>query len=234
MGSADRPTVLVVEDEPPLVEVYTRWLDADYNVRMADSGSKALDRVDETVDVVLLDRLMPGMDGATVLEKITDKVPDCRVAMVTAVEPDFDVVDMGFDAYLTKPIKPDELVSTVDRLLARDSFAELEREFFSLAARRAVLQETKSTAELESSTKYTDLEERIETVRDKLDRVLPGLEDEEFVALVRDLENHDVGDGEEGWLGQPHGENATWAEQWPEGGERGESDLDTEEDRDGL
>jgi len=59
--------------------------------------------IDETVDVVLLDRMMPGMSGQEVLAAIRERGLDCRVAMVTAVDADFDVIEMGFDEYLGKP-----------------------------------------------------------------------------------------------------------------------------------
>lgn len=195
MGNADRPTVLVVEDEPPLVEVYARWLEGDYEVRTAKSGSEALDRVDEGVDVVLLDRLMPGMSGDEVLAELRDQLPECKVAMVTAVEPDFDIVTMGFDDYLTKPVEREELLATVERLLARDAFADLEREFYSLAARRAALQEAKSESELADSDEFSRLEARLADLEDELGRTLPDMGDGEFVAMVRELE--DQGDRRE-------------------------------------
>ncbi|MEF8788484.1 MAG: response regulator [Haloarculaceae archaeon] len=188
MGETGRATVLVVEDEAPLVEIYARWLEGDYEVRTAQNGEVALDRVDEDVDVVLLDRLMPGMSGDEVLEAIEERGLNPRVAMVTAVEPDFDIVRMGFDDYLTKPIDREELLGTVERLVSRDSFADLDREYFALVEKQAALQSAKSAEELERSEEYADLRRRIETLSQELDAVMPEVDDGDFVAMVRDIE----------------------------------------------
>jgi len=205
MGETGRATVLVVEDEAPLVEIYARWLEGDYRVRTAQNGEAALERLDESVDVVLLDRLMPGMSGDEVLAAIEERGLNPRVAMVTAVEPDFDIIRMGFDDYLTKPIDREELVSTVERLLARASFADLEREYYALIEKQAALQSAKSTEELERNGEYADLRSRIEALSRELDSVMPELDDGDFVAMVRDIEagsadtdGGDVGNGEGG------------------------------------
>ncbi|MFC6942908.1 HalX domain-containing protein [Salinirubellus sp. GCM10025818] len=188
MDESGRATVLVVEDEAPLVEIYARWLDGDYGVRTAQNGEAALERIDEAVDVVLLDRLMPGMSGDEVLDAIDDMGLTPRVAMVTAVEPDFDIISMGFDDYLTKPIDREDLIETVERLLSRNSFADLEREYYALVEKQAALQSAKAAEELERSEEFTDLRERIETLRRELDAVMPDLDNDDFVAMVRDIE----------------------------------------------
>ena len=188
MDESGRATVLVVEDEAPLVEIYARWLEGDYEVRTAQNGEVALERIDEAVDVVLLDRLMPGMSGDEVLDAIGDMEFAPRVAMVTAVEPDFDIIRMGFDDYLTKPIDREDLLETVERLLSRNSFADLEREYYALVEKQAALQSAKAAEELDRSEEFTDLRSRIETLRAELDAVMPDLDDDDFVAMVREIE----------------------------------------------
>ncbi|MFQ3320064.1 MAG: two-component system response regulator AdeR [Natronomonas sp.] len=196
----DRPTVLVVEDERALIELYVRWLEGEYDIRTAQGGEEALEQVDEEVDVVLLDRLMPGMSGDEVLAELQGRSPDCKVAMVTAVEPDFDVIEMGFDNYLTKPVEREELLETVQRLLARTEFADLEQELYALAAKQAALRSSKPAEELEESEEFAELEARISELRSELDAALPGMESGEFVAMVRDIEADDDTDtgGQEG------------------------------------
>jgi DNA-binding response OmpR family regulator len=198
MDETGRATVLVVEDEAPLVDIYARWLEESYDVRTAQKGDVALEQFDETVDVVLLDRLMPGMSGDEVLEAIEELGFSPRVAMVTAVEPDFDIVRMGFDDYLIKPIDREELLGTVGRLLSRDSFADLEREYYALVEKQAALRSAKSADELERSEEYAELEARIETLSQELDAVMPELDDGDFVAMVRDIEAEEDMGGEGG------------------------------------
>jgi DNA-binding response OmpR family regulator len=118
MTGAEPPTtVLVVEDESDLRTIYAAALSEQYDVRTAADGRAALDALDETVAVVLLDRRMPGLSGDDVLERIREGEYDCRVAMLTAVEPDVDLIEMPCDDYVVKPVGLDDLRDTVDSLL---------------------------------------------------------------------------------------------------------------------
>jgi two-component system response regulator AdeR len=196
MTEDDKPTVLVVEDERALIELYVRWLEDDYDVRTAEGGEEALERMDEDIGVVLLDRLMPGMSGDEVLDEVQERIPNAKVAMVTAVEPDFDVIKMGFDDYLTKPVEREELLRTVERLLGRSEFADLEQELYALVSKQAALRSTKPEEELAESEEFADLEDRITELRSDINASLPGVESDEFVAMVRDIEAEDDEDGD--------------------------------------
>jgi two-component system response regulator AdeR len=192
MSDSEPPVVLIVEDEPDVAETYNLWLQDQYEVRMAGDGSEALELLDDDVDVVLLDRMMPGLSGDEVLERIRDSDSDCRVAMVTAVEPDFDILEMGFDSYLTKPIRSDELHETVSNLLERSEYDDLLQEYYSLVEKQATLEATKSSAELTESEEYTSLTERVDELQSDLSQTLGGVEnDEDFIATLRELSNGD-------------------------------------------
>ena len=116
MSESDPPVVLIVEDEPDVAETYKLWLQGDYEVRMGQNGDEGLELLDESVDVVLLDRRMPVVSGNEVLAAIEERDLQCRVAMVTAVDPDFDIVDMGCDDYVVKPVTRDRLLEVVEVL----------------------------------------------------------------------------------------------------------------------
>ncbi|WP_436924012.1 HalX domain-containing protein [Halosimplex amylolyticum] len=193
MKGSDTPVVLIVEDEPDVAETYNLWLADEYEVRMAQSGDEGLAELDDDVDVVLLDRMMPGLSGDEVLQRIRDRGLECRVAMVTAVEPDFDILEMGFDAYLCKPIRSEQLHDTVENLLERSEYDDLLQEYYSLVETQATLEATKSSAELADNEEYAQLQERIDGLRDDLGDALGGIEgDEDFIATLRGLS-----DGEE-------------------------------------
>ena len=189
MTESDQPTILVVEDEQALIELYVRWLEDEYDVRTAEGGEEALEEFDDSVGVVLLDRLMPGMSGDEVLEDVRERSADCKVAMVTAVEPDFDVITMGFDDYLIKPVERETLLETIERLLSRSAYAELEQELYALVSKQAVIESSKSEEELADNEEFVELESRIEALRAELDDTLSEIESDEFVAMVRDLES---------------------------------------------
>jgi DNA-binding response OmpR family regulator len=188
MSDSDLPVVLIVEDEPDVAETYKLWLHQEYEVRMAQNGDEGLDQLDADVDVVLLDRMMPGLSGDEVLERIRERDLGCRVAMVTAVEPDFDILEMGFDAYLSKPIRSEQLHETVDNLLDRSEYDSLLQEYYALVEKQATLEATKSSAELAESDQYDELSQRVTEMRDDLSETLGGIEDDsDFIATLRGL-----------------------------------------------
>jgi len=142
--SDDPPLVLVVEDERDLSELYRTWLAKSYRVRTAHDGRTALDELGEDVDIVLLDRRMPDLSGDEVLDRIRERGLDCRVAMVTAVEPDVDIVEMAFDDYLVKPVTEEELLGTTENLRIRDEYDDGVKQLFSLASKKALLEARKT------------------------------------------------------------------------------------------
>ncbi|QPV62356.1 response regulator transcription factor [Halosimplex litoreum] len=188
MTGSETPVVLIVEDEPDVAETYNLWLADDYAVRMAGSGDEGLAELDDEVDVVLLDRMMPGLSGDEVLARIRERELDCRVAMVTAVEPDFDILEMGFDAYLCKPIRSQQLHETVENLLERSAYDDMLQEYYSLVEKQATLEATKSSAELADNEEYLGLRERVDELQEDLSDTLGGIDDDEdFIATLRGL-----------------------------------------------
>lgn len=187
-GVSNESVVLIVDDEPQLAELFAAWLEDDWDVRTAHSGEEALERMDEDVAVVLLDRRMPGKSGDDVLDSIREQGYDCRVIMVTAVDPDFDIIEMGFDDYLVKPVANDELTAIVERVHQRREYDETMREYYSLASKRAVLETEKSRPELEGNEEFRELEERLTTLRKSVDETIEGLQThDDFAAAFRDL-----------------------------------------------
>lgn len=169
MSPASPPRVLVVDDNQRLTGLYAEWLSDDYRVTTADGGEAALDAIDEfDPDVVLLDRRMPDLSGDVVLALLRDRGVDCPVAMVTAVEPDADIVSMGFDDYLTKPVPRAELLETVDSLSTLDSVDDLSRELSQLRVKRNVLRVEQSSAAVDDAF-LADLDGRIRRLQRRLD-----------------------------------------------------------------
>jgi len=187
MTAGSDATVLVVEDERHLVELYVTWLGDRYAVRTAYDGDEAVRSLDESVDVVLLDRRMPGLSGDDVLDVVEERDVGCKVAMVTAVEPDFDILEMGFDDYLVKPVTREELVGTVERLLTRSTYDEQLDEYARLLSKKVALETEKSRQQLEVSQEFTRLERRIERLGSSVDRMVQGFDQDDVAAVFRDL-----------------------------------------------
>ncbi len=187
MSSPDGLRVLVVDDEPEVTEAYAVWLGDRYEVLTATGGEEALDLIDESVDVVLLDRRMPELSGDEVLERLAERDVHPRVAMVTAVDPGFDILEMPFDDYLTKPVTSDELVETVDRLASVAEYDERSRRLFSLAQKRAALESGKTATELADSREYAELTDRIARLRETLTADIADADTETVEMLFREL-----------------------------------------------
>lgn len=178
-------TVLVVDDETNITALFAAWLGENYDVRTANSGADALEQMDDEVDVVLLDRRMPSISGDELLEEIRERGHGARVAMVTAIDPDFDVLEMGFDDYLTKPVSREDLEEVVETLLTRKEYGEEVQRYYSLAAKRAALETSKPASELAESEEYQALLSELDAVQDDLDAQLSAEED--FVSAFQDL-----------------------------------------------
>jgi DNA-binding response OmpR family regulator len=184
----DEATVLVVDDERDIADLYSAWLEESYAVRTAYGAREALDHADEDVDVVLLDRQMPEMTGDEVLDRVRERELDCRVVMVTAVDPDFDIVDMPFDDYLTKPVMLEELRDAVERMRTREDYDEQMQDFFALSAKKATLEAQKDPVELRNNDEYEQLDQEVEQLRREADETVSELgEAEDFEAMFQEF-----------------------------------------------
>lgn len=163
------PLVLVVDNDPRIVSMHAGWLADQYRVERAYSGEEAIRKLTEDVDVVLLDRHMPGISGDEVLERIGEMGVDVRVVMLTAVEPDFDIVDMPFDAYVEKPGVREDVLAVVEEVRGREEETDRAQRLLSLRAKAALLRAEKTDEELAESEEYTRLEEDIRRLEASVD-----------------------------------------------------------------
>ena len=145
-----RGSILVVDDEPTIGEVVSAYLQrAGYETRVALDGPSALEAVAErSPDLIVLDLMLPGIDGLEVMRRVRDRTG--AVILLTAKGDESDRViglRLGADDYVVKPFSPAELVARVDAVLRRVStvsahapalrFGELEIDPSSHRATRA-------------------------------------------------------------------------------------------------
>ena len=119
----EKKTILVVDDEKEIAElIKIHLLSQDYQVKTASNGKDALKLLEsERFDLVLLDVMMPKMDGKETLKEIRLKF-NLPVIMVTAKTTEMDKIEgltLGADDYVTKPIKPLELLARIKAQLRR-------------------------------------------------------------------------------------------------------------------
>jgi DNA-binding response OmpR family regulator len=144
-----RGSVLVVDDEPTIAEVVSRYLErAGYDTRIAGDGAQALQAASEQrPDLVVLDLMLPKIDGLEVMRRLREQDRDrIAVILLTAKGEESDRViglRLGADDYVVKPFSPAELVARVDAVLRRVDTApshepaiELEDLTIDPAARR--------------------------------------------------------------------------------------------------
>ena len=117
-------TVLVVDDDPKLLKMLQRTLVyEDLHVLTANNGLEALPIVDaQKPDLIIVDWMMPGMDGVTLVRHLRADESKTMVLMLTArdaIETRVDGLESGADDYLVKPFAPAELVARVHALLRR-------------------------------------------------------------------------------------------------------------------
>ena len=115
--------ILIIEDEESIADLEKDYLElSDFQVHIENSGDKGLEAaLEEDFDLVILDLMLPGMDGFDVCKKIREK-KNIPILMVSAKKDDIDKIrglGLGADDYMTKPFSPSELVARVKAHMAR-------------------------------------------------------------------------------------------------------------------
>jgi two-component system response regulator (stage 0 sporulation protein F) len=120
-------TVLVVDDERPIQDMLRAALESNgYRVLTAGNGFEGfLLHQQNTIDVTIMDLIMPDTDGIEMISKLMEESPDAKVIAMTGASGDMNFLDVakqcGVRRVFTKPFDLDELVSAIHEELARES-----------------------------------------------------------------------------------------------------------------
>jgi DNA-binding response OmpR family regulator len=119
----DKKKVLIVDDDRDIVQIVTTMLEGrGWQIDVAYGGNEALEKVSASrPDVILLDIMMPGMNGIEVLKKIKKIDANARIIMITAfgdVESYLDSMELGAYEYINKPFETNELLEMVNKVVA--------------------------------------------------------------------------------------------------------------------
>jgi len=182
---ADSSTVLIVDDEENLADLFGIWLQEQFEVHVAYSGKDALELfAEQPIDIVILDRRMPGLSGTEVLRSIRERSDAQQVIMVTAVRPTEELAAIDVDDYLFKPIDRSQLLRAVGAAELVLTYDESLTELFSLTARKATLETHLDKAELKKDDRYGDLVQRIRELEEQADTTVQRLESDYQVDVV--------------------------------------------------
>lgn len=166
--TSDTARVLIVDDEPKVHNLYREHLTDRYDVATATGGEEALERLDETFDVVLLDRRMPELNGDKVASRIKELNINPKIVMVTGVDPDLDLLQLEFSEYIVKPVTRSGLREVVERMMDHAKIETELREMLSLASKLSTLENKLDANELEQSEQYQNLTFEFENRKQEL------------------------------------------------------------------
>jgi DNA-binding response OmpR family regulator len=115
-------TILVVDDDKSILRTFTRILQKNgYEIDTAETGKEAIEKADKKCyDLALVDIRLPDMDGTDLLAKIKQQLQNTIKIMITgfpSIESGVKALDGGADAYLVKPVKPEELLMLIEEKL---------------------------------------------------------------------------------------------------------------------
>ena len=117
-----RKTILVVDDDKSILRTFTRILQkSGYEIDVAETGREAMDKAEnQHYDLALVDIRLPDMDGTDLIAKLKKQLQDTVKIMITgfpSLETGIKALDEGADAYLVKPVKPQELLLLLEEKL---------------------------------------------------------------------------------------------------------------------
>jgi CheY-like chemotaxis protein len=164
--------VLVVDDNEGCRELYALWLDGSYDVQTAENGIAALELVHDGIDLVLIDRNMPGPNGIDVAEKMREDGYDGGLIMVSSEPLDFDLLSSPFENYIQKPVKRRDFVQAVDRFHTRTKLQEKLDEYYVSTATLATLESQHSPANGEECEELERARRRVEQTRAAVQKLL--------------------------------------------------------------
>jgi DNA-binding response OmpR family regulator len=118
----NKKTILVIDDDKSILRTFTRILTkAGYEIDVAETGKEAVEKAEQhKYNLALVDVRLPDIDGADLLLKMQNSLHDTVKIVITgfpSLEVGVKALDAGADAYLVKPVKPEELLALIDEKL---------------------------------------------------------------------------------------------------------------------
>ena len=170
-NSQDEGTVFIIDDEEEMIVLLEDCLSNHYTVESETSAARALQKIDSTVDVVLLDRKMPEISGDETLGLLREEGFDVQVAMITGVKPTEEIMEMPFDDYMVKPVEEPEVLGLVDTLMTRKQYHRASQRLFRNVSKMKALKRVGRT----DTEEYDQLVEQTAELREEIDQILDDI-----------------------------------------------------------
>jgi len=160
------PTVLLADEDRRITEMYSNWLEDGFTTVRAHDDEQLQAALLEEIDVALFDRRLPGLEPS--------RVPDlagnaCRTIMLVDDISSVDILDVGCDDILFKPLVRETALAAIKRQLDNRGESPQRREYRALSAKREALEDTHSSEFLADNSRYAELCSRIETLEVQLE-----------------------------------------------------------------
>jgi CheY-like chemotaxis protein len=164
--------ILVADDSEGIRDLFTAWLSRDHSVETAADGRAAIEKLHDGIDVMTLDRDMPGPSGREVARHVAESAYDPHIVMVSSLERDFDLDAAPIDSYCQKPVGEDELRAVIDRYTTQRAYKTVLDEYFYQTWKVAALEAHSCADELANDDRYVSLRACVNEKRAEADRTL--------------------------------------------------------------
>lgn len=174
--------ILVIEDEASLAQLYSHHLGEKHDVEVETTGKQGIASVTPDTDLIFLDRKLGDITGDEVIEEVRRSETDCQIIMVTAVDPEFDIIEMDIEGYINKPVDKQDLLDAAKQAFLLEEYEELVEEFYKLRQKRATLSANFSSTTLQQADdeRYTWLMDRLETVEKRISEIAEQFPNEDM------------------------------------------------------
>jgi len=158
-------TILLADPDRRITEMYRQWLVDQYTILRGHNAAEVRARLDDDVDVLMLDDGLHGTDSQTIVENYREH---CRTILLVDDRPDFTVLDIPCDDVLRKPVVRSSAVEKIDEQLSRRDESEDRRDLASLIARQKLFETAYAPERLDSDDAFRDLCNRRATLATRL------------------------------------------------------------------
>lgn len=164
--------ILLVDDNEGCRDLYALWLGEHNVVETASNGPLALDVIDSDIDLVLIDRNMPGPSGREVAREMRANGYEGGIIMVSSQPLDFELHCSPFDNYVQKPADRGEIERAVERFATRDRLRSRLDEFYALTATLAEIEADDPATDPRTTEAYARTKRLVEQKRTAVSEVL--------------------------------------------------------------